>query len=129
MSDTPARILVVDDEEMIRVNLRAYFEDEGFTVLTAESGEEALVLLADETVDVGIFDMRLPGMDGNTLILKAHGVQPQMKKIVYTGSTSYSPPPEIMEVGVERDQVFQKPVSDMGILVKCIERLLEEEES
>lgn len=58
-----------------------------------------------------------------------HEIHPGMKKIIYTGSTTYSPPPEIADLGVGMGQVFQKPVSDMGILVDCIESLLAESDS
>ena len=129
MSDPSPRILVVDDEEMIRTNLAAFLEDDGFTALEAESGEEALKILENETADVGIYDMRLPGMDGNTLILKIHELRPEIKAIIYTGSTTYSAPPEIAALGIGKDQIFQKPIPDMAILVDCINHLLEERQT
>ncbi|MBM3297654.1 MAG: sigma-54-dependent Fis family transcriptional regulator, partial [Candidatus Aminicenantes bacterium] len=60
-----ARILVVDDEENIRKSLRMILEYEGYGVLEASSGEEALSLL-EETLDVDLvfLDIKLPGRDG-----------------------------------------------------------------
>ncbi len=60
-------VLVVDDEKNIRRTLRMVLETEGYAVAEAESAEEALKLLEAEPVDLGVFDVRLPGMDGLTL--------------------------------------------------------------
>ena len=79
MSNASIRVLVVDDEEMILLNLAVFLEDDGFTVFSASSGEAALELLSRETVDVAIVDIRLPGMDGNTLILEAHKLYPETR--------------------------------------------------
>jgi two-component system, OmpR family, response regulator len=79
MSASNIKILVVDDESVVSVNLSAYLEDEGFIVYSAASGEEALDLIRDHDIDIGIIDMRLPGIDGNTLIIKAHDMHPVMK--------------------------------------------------
>ncbi|WP_415719280.1 sigma-54-dependent transcriptional regulator [Maridesulfovibrio sp.] len=57
-------ILIVDDENGIRYSLRGILEDEGFHVSEAESGEQALVYLADERPDLVFLDIWLPGMDG-----------------------------------------------------------------
>ncbi|WP_320006701.1 sigma-54 dependent transcriptional regulator [Maridesulfovibrio sp.] len=57
-------ILIVDDENGIRYSLRGILEDEGFDVSEAESGEQALVYLADERPDLVFLDIWLPGMDG-----------------------------------------------------------------
>lgn len=59
-----ARILIVDDEEGIRISLRGILEDEGHQVLEAGSGEEGLQLLEGEQPDLVFLDIWLPGMDG-----------------------------------------------------------------
>jgi len=58
------RILVVDDEPGVRTALGAILGDEGFEVRMAESGEQALELLEQETCDAVLLDVWLPGMDG-----------------------------------------------------------------
>lgn len=60
-------IAVVDDDPITRETLRAYFEDEGFKVLAARSGEELDTLMACHPVDLILLDIRLPGRDGLTL--------------------------------------------------------------
>jgi PAS domain S-box-containing protein len=80
------RILVVDDEHMVRETLVAALEDAGFSVLAAENGAEALALLeADEPVDVMVSDKSMPGMDGLALIRAAHQRRPDLPAILLTG--------------------------------------------
>ncbi len=122
------RILVVDDESVVCTNVIAFLEDEGFTVISAQSGEEALRILSDQQVDIGIIDMRLPGIDGNTFILKAHEIQPVMKFLIHTGSTNYSLPSALVELGISSRQVFRKPLMDMNILVEAILQLIKEDD-
>jgi len=126
MTDSTVRVLVVDDDETVLLNLAAYFEDEGFEVLAARSGEEALEFLAGGPVQVGVIDIRLPGIDGNDLIVKAHRLQPGMKFLVHTGSSSYELPGPLLTLGITRAQVFKKPISDMGVLVMAIRSLIRE---
>jgi len=61
-------ILIVDDEAIVRDSLSAWPEDEGFSVYTAENGEAALQLLGNRDVEVAVFDLKMPGMDGVTLL-------------------------------------------------------------
>ena len=80
-SERPARILVVDDEENIRKSLRMILEYEGYSLIEASTGEEALSLLK-ETVDVDLvfLDVKLPGMDGLEVLseIKKRPVSPEV---------------------------------------------------
>lgn len=58
------RILVVDDEKDIRELINFYLKKEGFEVLEAGNGEDALTILENEYVDLGIIDVMMPRMDG-----------------------------------------------------------------
>lgn len=66
-----SRVLVVDDEEPVRHVLDLMLRREGYTVLTASSGEEALEKLGSEPVDVMLSDVRMPGIGGLGLVEKA----------------------------------------------------------
>jgi len=125
MGGESPRILVVDDEERIRRGLRAWLEDEGFEVTTAESGEKALDILISDPTDVAIVDIRLPGMDGNAFMEQAHRLCPRMKFIVYTGSVEYSPLPQLRAIGVSERNIFQKPLRDMAVLVAAVRDRIE----
>ena len=58
------RILVVDDEFKIRKVVRAYLEKEGYTVITAENGQEAYNYFEDETINLIVLDLMLPELSG-----------------------------------------------------------------
>ena len=62
--DVGKTVMIVEDEPEIRLVLRTYLEDEGYTVVEAETGEQALSLSLDETPDVALVDLRLPGIHG-----------------------------------------------------------------
>ena len=125
MNISNVKVFIVDDENVVCSNIAAFLEDEGFTVFSAASGEEALDILLEQKFDVAIIDMRLPGIDGDTLILKAHEIQSALKFLIHTGSTNYSVSRSLEEIGVKKEQVFRKPLLDMSVLTKGILKLLE----
>jgi PAS domain S-box-containing protein len=80
------RILLVDDENMVRETLAANLEDAGFSVLAAGSGAEAVALLdAGEPVDAMVSDLSMPGMDGLALTRQAQTLRPDLPAILLTG--------------------------------------------
>jgi len=60
----PPRILVVDDEENIRTLVETYLKNDGYDVVTAATGEDAVEKVASAAPDLVILDVRLPGIDG-----------------------------------------------------------------
>ena len=60
------QILVVDDDKNTRRLLRAVLEQNGYTVITAANGEDAMDQLAQHAVDLVVLDIMMPGMDGYT---------------------------------------------------------------
>jgi DNA-binding NtrC family response regulator len=120
------KVIIIDDEKMVRLNLLDYLEDEGFLVTALPSGEKALALLRTQAYDVAIVDMRLSGMDGNLFILEAHRLQPELRYLIHTGSATYSLPPELKELGIASNHIFLKPLQDMGKIVRGIHLLVNE---
>ncbi len=120
-------IMVVDDEASVRESLSAFIEDRGFDVLSASSAEDALEKLGRNRVDIVIVDMRLPGMDGNSFIRKAYNNWPEVKFLVYTGSTNYSLPLSLADIGIRTEDVFRKPLHDMNVFIDAINRLSKKE--
>jgi DNA-binding response OmpR family regulator len=84
-----ARLLLVDDDERIRLALGLALADEGCEVVEAASGEEALDVLADTKVDVVLLDLMLPGVDGFEVCrrLRASGDLPIIMVTARTDST------------------------------------------
>ena len=68
------RILVVDDEEIVRKSFSRVLADDGFEVETAENGEAAIGILAERSFDLVVTDLRMPKVDGRVLLrhVKAH---------------------------------------------------------
>lgn len=114
-------ILIVDDEEMIRENLKAYLEDEGLPVMAFDSVTMALGWLSvGASCPVCIMDMRLPDMDGNSAIRILHQLYPHMEFLVHTGSSSYILPDDLRAIGLDENRVYQKPLSDMAPLAAAV---------
>jgi DNA-binding NtrC family response regulator len=81
-----ARILLTDDQQPVRHVLASELADYGYEVLQAEDGEAALrILQAEETIDLLISDLRMPGMDGIALIKEAQKRRPALQAILLTG--------------------------------------------
>lgn len=80
------KILVVEDEFLIRLTLAEALRDEGFQVLEAETGDAALPILHDEDISLLLTDIRLPGMvDGHALASKARESLPGLPVIFMSG--------------------------------------------
>ena len=119
-----AWVLIVDDEEMIRENLKAYLEDEGWRVAAFEAVAPALRWLREGIpCQICIMDMRLPDMDGNTAIRALHQMYPEMEFLIHTGSSSYSLPDDLRAMGLDDDRVYQKPLNDMAPLAAAARTL------
>jgi DNA-binding response OmpR family regulator len=73
ISDRPARILIVDDERQNRQLLEIMLAPEGFVLLTAASGEEALAMVAQEQPDLILLDVLMPRMDGYQAVARIKG--------------------------------------------------------
>lgn len=95
----PGKILIVDDEAIIRESLQQWLEIEGFRVLTAENGEKALQIIKTEQLDVAVFDIRMPGMDGITLLGHTRSVSPTLHVIMMTAFASIEDAVRCIEVG------------------------------
>ncbi|HOJ52729.1 MAG TPA: sigma-54 dependent transcriptional regulator [Syntrophales bacterium] len=78
-------ILIVDDEESILKSLGAILTDEGYEVLTAESGEQALKIIDEELPSLVLLDIWLPGIDGLEVLKRIKSEYPQIMVIMMSG--------------------------------------------
>jgi two-component system, NtrC family, nitrogen regulation response regulator NtrX len=115
MEATKPTLLVVDDEPNIRRALRMVLEPEGYAVLEAESAEKALDVLAAEPVDMGIFDIRLPGMDGLALLSKARELWRDLPVLMVSGHADAADIVDAMRRGAA--DFIPKPVDRERVLV------------
>jgi len=79
-----ASILVVDDEEAIRVSLAGALADEGYAVLEAATGEEAITLVRRKRPDLMLLDMKLPKTSGLEVLKQARKIQDDIVVIIMT---------------------------------------------
>ena len=93
------RILIVDDEEVLRDVLDAVLRREGFDVLSASTGEEALNLLESEEFDLVILDVMLPGISGIDTLRAIRIANPTLPVIVITAFSSIDGAIEAMKQG------------------------------
>lgn len=99
MSETPARILVVDDEKLIRWSVSERLQRGGYTVFSAETGEQALEILAQTPPDVMILDVKLPGIDGVETLRRALAAQPDVTVLMMSAHSTIDVAVEAMKHG------------------------------
>ena len=85
MSDVKKRVLVVDDEPVIRLFLQELFEDEGYYVLTAQSIADGLAKLRGNDLNLVLTDKNLPDGTGFEIVHAAKELQPPCEAILITG--------------------------------------------
>lgn len=81
----PNLILIVDDEKDIRSSLQGILEDEGYQVITAENGEDAVDLVQEEVPDLVLLDIWMPGMDGIAALEQIKKLNPEITVIMMSG--------------------------------------------
>ena len=100
MSDARAQtVLVVDDEANILEALQKVLTKEGFEVLTAGNGRQALEVLRKQPIRVMITDLRMPGMTGDDLLKAAKAITPEVEVIVMTAYGTVENAVEAMKLG------------------------------
>jgi len=115
-------VLVVDDEEFVRDSLVALLEAEGFRVLAAGSGAEALALLARERVDAVATDLQMPSGDGLQLLSGALAADPDLPIVILTGVGTVPDAVAAMRAGAA--DFIQKPV-EPAQFIHVVERAIE----
>jgi two-component system response regulator AtoC len=93
------RILVVDDEYLIRWTLQKNLERAGYGVLLAETGEEALQRIKEESPELVLLDFKLPGMDGFEVLEKTLLIDPSVVTIMITASEDVESVVKAMKLG------------------------------
>jgi excisionase family DNA binding protein len=82
---TKANILVVDDEEVVRLLFREVLEELGHNVTTAGTSSEGLELVRQRDFDLVFIDLKMPGMDGAELFRQIKAIKPELPVTIITG--------------------------------------------
>jgi two-component system, NtrC family, response regulator len=107
-------IIIVDDEKHYPLILKEVLAEEGYIAYPASSGMEALDILRQETIDIVITDVKMPGMDGVELLSKIKEINPNIPVIVMTAHGSVEKAVEAMQKGAYT--FIQKPFDNEALL-------------
>jgi two-component system aerobic respiration control protein ArcA len=116
-------ILIIDDDETMRIALRRLFENEGYKVITASDGTQLSDVLDDNPIDLIILDIGLPWLNGYELatLLKEHDDLKSIPLIFLSGKTSELDIKRGFEVGC--DDYIKKPF-DIDKMKKAVKTLM-----
>lgn len=95
----PQSLLVVDDDEVFRARLARAFRERGFAVREARDGDEALALAREESPELAVVDLRMPGAGGLDVVRGLHEIDPTTRVVVLTGYGSIATAVEAMRLG------------------------------
>src|SRR5574344_1860534 len=111
-------LLIIDDEKNIREGLAANFEMDGYNVKTAADGAEGLSLIEKGDIDLGITDLRMPGISGEDVLKKVTTETPGIPVIILTGHGSIDSAVDAMRHGAY--DFLTKPLNldQLGLIVK-----------
>lgn len=115
------KILVVDDEDALRVVLSAELESEGYLVQSASDGDEAIRILDSNTFHLILLDIKMPNVDGFEVLKYVKSNHPKTKVIMLTGFADLKNAIESKKLGAE--DFVSKPY-DLVDLLTTVERVL-----
>ncbi len=119
----PVKILIVDDEPLIRLNLRALLEDLSYSVCEAGDGRQALEHCRQSAPDLVLTDLRMPIMGGMELVERLRETAPEIPVLVISGTGSIADAIAAVRLGAW--DYLTKPVEDAEALEIVIRRALE----
>jgi DNA-binding response OmpR family regulator len=123
---TKTTVLVVDDDDYVRLMLAMLFQEQGLAAHVASNGPEALAMYDwhRDTIGLVLLDVRLPGMDGPEVLQELRQRDPSVRCCFITGDTGKFTPEKLLELGAIG--VFAKPFEFEGLFAK-VKQLLEGE--
>src|SRR5437588_2429604 len=82
---TTGKILIVDDELVVRDSLGKWFTSEGYAAHPVASAREALAAIQNKEFDIALIDIKMPGMDGIELQARLREADPELTTVIMTG--------------------------------------------
>ena len=116
-STTPATVLVVEDEDVVRRLVTQVLEQAGYDVVEAADGTEAIAVAAVRPIDLLLTDMTMPGLTGREVAERVRATHPELKVVYMSGYADGA----ALEHGVE---VLEKPFT-FDVLTEKVGRVLE----
>lgn len=124
MTDDGNTLLVIDDDAIVRRSIAAYLEDSGFLVLEAVNGREGLDKYRQFHPDLVVCDLRMPGLDGISVLKSIAEDVSRTPVIVVSGAGVMGDVVEALRLGAS--DYFIKPVQDLELLEIAVRRCLEQ---
>ncbi len=114
-------LMVVDDEEGVRRSLRKVLEKDGYSILLAENGEQAIRIVRDDgpEIETVISDYRMPGIDGLVTLTEIGRINPEITRIMLTGYATMESAIEAVNAGI--DGFLTKPFENAELRAKIKE--------
>jgi DNA-binding NtrC family response regulator len=119
---TKGRILIVDDELVVRDSLGKWFTSEGYAARPVAGGREALEVIQQADFDIALLDIKMPGMDGMELQARLHEADPDLTVVIMTGYASVDTAVQALKRGAY--DYITKPV-DPDELSHLVDKALE----
>ena len=120
MTQEPAQILIVDDEDMVRLLIRRILEEKGYRVVTAADGNEGLAKLDQGGIDLVLLDINMPGLDGFQ-VLKLIRRRFNLPVIMLTGMDKGVALHNTLDIGA--DDFITKPFSPVELVARIKAKL------
>jgi len=116
-----AKILVIDDEQGIRDLLDTLLTRKGYHVVLADSGQKGMEIVRREQFDVLVLDLKMPGMDGLTVLQHVRRLNPTQPVIVLTGAATPESEQQVRDLGVTE---FVEKAFSLHLLGDSLKRTL-----
>jgi len=123
MQNSDYTLLVIDDDVGVRQSFVAYLQDSDFQVLGTPDAKTGLALFEQLLPDLVITDLKMPGMDGLSLLKLLHQKYPELPVILISGAGIMSDVVDALRLGAT--DYLIKPVVDMEVLIHAVRRSLE----
>lgn len=123
MPEVSRKLLVVDDDTIVRQSVVAYLEDSGFDIIEAEQGSQGLSLYNQHKPDLVLTDLKMPDMNGLQLLSEIHKGSEETPVIVISGVGVMGDVVEALRLGAADYMI--KPLVDMEVLVHAVNKSLE----
>lgn len=120
---TGSSILVIDDDDVVRGSIAAYLQGSGFKTLEAGNGQQGLQIFRANAPDLILCDLRMPVMDGLTMLTQVRQEASDIPFIVVSGAGVMTDVVEALHLGASDFMV--KPIVDLEVLEYAINRALE----
>jgi DNA-binding NtrC family response regulator len=117
------RILMIEDEDMLRLTTGDYLRDQGHEVVEAADGTAGLAALGEASPDVVLLDLNLPGLSGHEVLAALRERSPDLPVIIVSGATGIQDAVRALKNGA--CDFITKPVQDYGVLEHAVDQALE----